>query len=178
DGSGQTRVTSGLFVFDPSWSPDGRIGFVYDGKNGQGGGQRTIATINPDGTDLKDVVTFTRGGFGFFGPNWSADGQKIAVTEEIEACILDDCFGSFIDIHMLNADGTGDRELKDDAVEPNWSPDSALIAFANLDQRTIDVVDRAGSYITNYGGSGDGFAANPAWSPDGKKFVFEGSAGA
>jgi hypothetical protein len=46
---------------------------------------------------------------------------------------------------MLNADGTGDRELEDDPVEPNWSPDSALIAFTNLDDRAIDVVDRVGA---------------------------------
>ncbi len=87
------------------------------------------------------------------------------------------------DIWTMNADGSGQVNLTNDAVpqsSPSWSPDGARIAF---DQ---DTGTNTRVWTMNADGSGKAMATNgtfpqsrdPAWSPDGTRLVFSNFAGA
>ena len=69
----------------------------------------------------------------------SPDGTRFAYATETE----------FSKLHLVNADGTGDRRLTSGGAfvhesNPLWSPDGSRLAFsrADLGQREVDVVNR------------------------------------
>src|SRR5689334_193771 len=99
---GQTSITNG------------KIAFASDMD-----GDFEIYTINPDGTDLRQL-TFNE--FDDGAPEWSPDGQQIAfhsVNEE-----------NRVHIFVMNADGSEQVDLLQEGSYPIWSPDGTQIAFA------------------------------------------------
>jgi Tol biopolymer transport system component len=121
DGTGVTQLTSGTTNVGPAWSPDGtKIAFVR--------GFADIWTMNPDGTGATNVTN--RPGVDKDGPNWSPDGTKIAYAQNDDPNTID-CQVCDWDIHVVNADGTGDVRIANHAKdsEPAWSPDGTKIAF-------------------------------------------------
>jgi TolB protein len=119
DGSGQRRLThNGARNFAPAWSPDGqrivferRVGRVNYGRcNACGRASRfEVWVANPDGSQPRMLA---RDGA---QPSWSPDGEKLA-------------FGRQSDIYVMNADGSGQRNLtrtpgagRRESV-PVWSP--------------------------------------------------------
>jgi hypothetical protein len=102
-------------------------------------------------------------------PVWSPDGARIAWV----------CGLLPKDVCIMNADGTGQRNLTAtpgaDENTPGWSPDGTRIVFAS---------DRDGDhelYVMNADGTGSvsrltyspGWDDRPNWSPDGTKILFE-----
>jgi len=76
---------------------------------------------------------------------------------------------------VMNADGTGVKELKVQGNEPALSPDGSKIAFSRApgnDSPQIFVVNADGKELKQLTDFKDQLAADPAWSPDGKKIVF------
>ncbi len=77
-------------------------------------------------------------------------------------------------IFLVNADGSGPRELADRAGEPSFAPDGQRLAFYvwldGLYTMAIDGSDRRQIV-------GDGEAAFPAWSPDGNLIAFHSTRG-
>jgi hypothetical protein len=136
----------------PAWSPDGqRLAFEDRG---------TLYTVNADGSGSQPI------GSGY-APAWSPDGQQIAYQRLSEA---------FADIHVMNADGSGDVALTAGAgadTVPSWSPDGTKIAFAT---------DRDGNYeiyVMDAGGGNETRLTtnaapdhSPNWSPDGSRIAF------
>jgi Tol biopolymer transport system component len=140
DGTGQTQLTTtSASERDPTWSPDGTklalqsFGDIYV-MNPTPGASQTQLTSNP---------------FGDGYPAWSPDGSKIAYTATSQA---DDGLGSadeFYEIHVMNADGTGQTPVTSDSffdLQPAWSPDGSKLVYTSYRPGTPGLVtmDAAG----------------------------------
>ncbi|MEA2357770.1 MAG: hypothetical protein QOI62_1030 [Solirubrobacteraceae bacterium] len=148
DGSGLTNLThdpEGQET-DAAWSPDGtRIAFTRTGcTEGTNEGGVCIYVMNADGSN-KTLVSGEENypecpdnGPGYAHrrhseqPSWSPDGTRIAFAGYWNTC-KDSGGGG--DIWVMNADGSGKRNLIDDVGtvdrQPTWSPDGSLIAFVS-----------------------------------------------
>jgi len=165
DGSGLRRLTlnpKGYSLGQPVWSPDGRT--IYAGPyvaNADGSGAQISIQVGA-------IVV------------WSPDGTRIAFARKPDWCSdrggTRPCAGSHSDIYVMNADGSGKRNLTHDALqnaEPVWSPDGRRIAFVSRRDGKAEI------YVMNADGSGKrNLTRNPAkdvspsWSPDGRKIAF------
>lgn len=141
-----------FYSFDggsPEWSPDGkRIVFRCDQEDLYEG---AVCVRNADRDERRMIRPW--GGFSDIRSVWSPDGKKI--------------LSSGLGVRLMNPDGTGEKTL-DDAGFPGavWSPDGTRIAYANGD----------GIHVMNADGSGKRrltSGAHPAWSPDGKRLLFD-----
>ncbi len=74
------------------------------------------------------------------------------------------------EIYVINADGTGLRQLTD-GLDPAWSPDGKWVAFARWREPApgIYIIDEDGKNETQVFGSP--MAKSPVWSPDGKRLA-------
>jgi TolB protein len=168
DGSGLRRLTHNEKYSSPTsyarstqlvWSPDART--IYFGRyrvSTDGSGTRWLPYI-----PLRAV--------------WSPDGRQIAFARMIRRTGPGPCCSpSHSDISVMNADGSGTRELTHNARqndEPAWSPDGRSIAFVSRRDGNAEV------YVMNADGSGQrnltrhpAKVLHPSWSPDGRKVTF------
>src|SRR5687768_11126478 len=85
-------------------------------------------------------------------------------------------------LHVMNADGTGDKPLPGQTANvnffPQWSPDGKRLAFMSgsslkLEQFQIAVINGDGTGLRQLA-TGHKIDAFPAWSPDGKRLAFAG----
>lgn len=159
-----------------AWSPDcERIAFLDN--------EEALWTARTDGTGRVRLTAGYPGDEEDGSPAWSPDGTRIAFVryggrfhhgEPIEH------------IFVINADGTGERQLTSGDVtdsSPSWSPDGKRIAFSrghpenqhryqNYDDVYIAVMDADGSDVRalTRGEAADHF---PAWSPDGRWIAYD-----
>jgi Tol biopolymer transport system component len=109
-------------------------------------------------------------------PSWSPDGRRL---------VFSGSKGGITDLYLVNADGTGLRQLTNDKfceLQPQWSPDGHTIAFAtDRDSASLallrfkpwriallDVVTGAIDVIPGQAG----LNINPQWAPDGQSIAF------
>ena len=101
---------------NPDWSRDGRrLAFTY---------RNQIAVVGASGHGL---VRLTSGRAFSFDPSWSPDGRKIAFVREPAAKAGTSTLMKGSEIYVMNADGTGVRQLTHDTVgeaSPAWQPSS------------------------------------------------------
>ena len=129
-----------------------------------------IHTISPTGGT---VTNLTRSD-GNSDPAFSPDGSKIAfVRSGVRG----------YDIFVMNADGSGRRQLMDTSaadLQPTWSPDGTQIAFvANNNRPGGDGSMDREIWVMNADGSGQRLLTNntsddyyPAWSPLGDQIAY------
>ena len=132
-------------------------------------------------------------------PAWSPDGKRIAYTKYLKepnpeassssSSATPEPFTETPSIFVINADGSGGRQLLDKAaVQPVWSPDGKQIAFtlyspgkfykgAGYNYCGIYVMDADGSGTPRKLATGPGCAFSPAWSPDGKQIAYTNGEG-
>lgn len=104
------------------------------------------------------------------GPTWSPDGTRLAFTR------VADYMGDG-GIFVVDADGSGFRELTTAGQRPRWSPDGRLIAFASTeqvidpestDEGSVDTytIGSDGSNLTRL--TEDGVSWVTSWTTDGR----------
>ena len=90
------------------------------------------------------------------------------------------------DIYVMNADGSGLREIADDPAldcGPAWSPDGSKIAFVSSRDAPVGA-NSYDIYVTNADGTGEpiritnqpGNESDLNWSPDGSKLLYVSTA--
>jgi Tol biopolymer transport system component len=148
---------------EPLTIPNGRIVFATEG------GRSQMYTVNPDGSDQRQLTHETNG-VQVDQPDWSPDGRQISYVSNAS--------GSF-DLMVMNADGTNQHVVAHsdgwDYQQARWSPDGTRFAVVRCNQAfgycDIDVMNSdgtgrhivVGSHVHNF---------DPSWSPDGSQLAF------
>ncbi len=213
DGTGERQVTRGGAHL-ARWSGDGRellfagagadTGRVFaiapDGRDGRAG--RVAATVagrspvlSPDGTralflvgpwtstaiavanaDGSGIRLIAGGRTTAWNGAWSPDGLRIAYTHGDSTRVLQ--------VHVIDADGTGDRAVTHVAPEersaqlPAWSPDGRRLAVQVSNGRVhsahIWIVDVTTAEARRLAAHAEPYLDEvPAWFPDGKRIAFQ-----
>jgi TolB protein len=128
------------------------------------GGIRNLLVANADGTNQQQVTE----GFDINGaPAWSPDGTTVLIQTDIEGftTLVKVTIGSD---NKMSASAQLTADIKADSVAGVWSPDGSKIAFQSKRDGPLSQV-----FVMNADGSdkrrlsdGNGFAGQPAWSPD------------
>lgn len=144
--------------FDPSWSPDGsRMLFTT-----QRTGPRRIATILPDGSDIRVYD----GGYAPAWPEWSPDGSAIAFI---------DWAGGTQDAWVVAADGAWLSPVSGatgEVTSTSWSPTGAALLFsAGAGDSEVYRVNPDGTALANLSNH-SGLDEGARWSPDGTMILF------
>jgi Tol biopolymer transport system component len=191
DGTGGINLTRNNGIDDrhAAWSADGeKVAYVSGGDEGFGSDSLSdLYVMNADGSGKTRLTESAD--FGEAEPTWSPDGARIAFTRvEYRRDDVGDYFYYYetYDVYAINADGTGEVRLTDDAkgvYGPAWSPDGTRIAFTSS-RGTTPRTAGAEIYVMEPSPEGPSNepvrltatrSANtsPNWSPDGTKIAFE-----
>ena len=156
DGSGRQQLTDfDATSFYASLSPDGHTIYFVSRQSGS----FDIYSMNLEGKGLERL---TNGVGTLYAPELSPNGERIIFTNNGNG------------IWIMRADGGNPHALTHrDDIDPTWSADGSMIAFASSrsGERQLYVMNADGSEINqitdlnNMGG-------RSTWSPDGTKLAF------
>lgn len=154
-------------------------------------GNFEIYVRNPDGTGLKQL-THTPGRINDIPewtnslPEWSVDGKKIFYSASNNIPVI---LGGINAAYVMDADGSNVKQIVNDVVYPDSSPDGAKIVFSRAVGQTsereggmpafhIFIADIDGTNIKDLTKEYNiGIHQYPLWSPDGKKILFQALGG-
>jgi len=153
-----------------AWSPDGQqIAFLLG----------SLYVMNEDGTSVHRLYA-PDVGIDSAPPAWSPDGRWILFAMTTRGA---PGAGGADNLYLAAADGSGIRQLthcgpvahaKCAPAVSTWSPDGRSIAFADEATGGIRTIDVDGSNLRTLISPPRGMRyANPIWSPDGHRIVYE-----
>ena len=168
----------------PSWSPVGkRMAMLRDA----GDERQTLLIADMDTGDARRVSELN--GFGAFA--WSPQGESIALARD-----LDSQSGLYPGLWLLDAAGSGERQITEDRVLCFfWSPDGGRIAYVTLSEgaegslrwAVVDVPGGAPRYLADFRPSQEQLTtfmffdqygqSHSLWSPDSRHLIFCGVLG-
>lgn len=167
-----TLLVSLLVICAPAYATfpgkNGRISFIMAGE---------IFTMNPDGSDVKQLTSFVPGGNTANLPFWSPDGRQLVFG-------LTSLDQSSSQLWIMNGDGTNQRLLLNDPSffdsQPAFSPDGKRIAFTRCVQNcaiyTVGTDGTGLEAVTHFDPNLDVFDFMATYSPDGKTMAFSNTA--
>jgi Tol biopolymer transport system component len=142
DGANQTQLVPavGERAFSPAWSPCGpQVAFVRE----HGAWYSKIAVVDRSSGEERALVP---GSY----PAWSPNGSRVAFCRDNT-------------VWLVNADGTEETPILEDATAPAWSPDGRWLAFARgaSGEEQLFVSTADGLHVAQLtDGPGDG---SPSW---------------
>lgn len=128
-----------------------------------------IWTMKSDGSNQTQLTFVAPNTLPQVSSQWSFDGTKIVWESQFACCVI-----ANREIHTMNADGSSNVRLTNNAIWdgwPSWSPDGAWIVYSSGEPGDIYRMDASGGNVTR-------LTNNAAWddraiySPDGTKIVF------
>jgi tol-pal system beta propeller repeat protein TolB len=156
DGTGREQLTDfDATSFYASLSPDGQTIYFVSRRTGA----FEIYSMNLDG---KNRERMTNGIGTVYAPELSPNGERIVFTNNGNG------------IWIMRADGKNPHAITHrDDIDPTWSPDGSMIAFASSrsGKRQLYVMNADGSNITQLTDLND-MGGRSTWSPDGTKLAF------
>jgi hypothetical protein len=140
DGTDKHRIwgTEGVgHVFALEWSPDGAR-LAFEANSGLAFEANSLYVVNADGSGLAMVDGSD--------PHWSPDGSRLAFC----MCRPNDYPGGRSGgIGVINADGSGPRQVALGGRDPVWLPDGSRIAY--LVESSLYVADLDGTNVRTLG---------------------------
>jgi Tol biopolymer transport system component len=159
DGSDRVTLGPATYLAKASWSPDGtRVAYAAPSASPN---EADILVARIDGTETHRVATG-------FDPAWAPGGERIAY--------VGGQYGKH-ELHLVNADGSGDIRLASDNAyfTPSWSSNELWLAVVRAEEfgSTLEVVGVDGSRVA-------AFRVTPsdyAWSPNGGAIAYSNASG-
>ena len=166
-GGRTTAVVPGGDFLDVRWSPDGR--------------RLSFGSLEVFGSAVAGDKARPTSGHGSYAPAWSPDGSRLAFVSDTGAPLS--WFGSKRDVWIVNADGSGLRDLSRGKVDDGpgaWSPDGSRLAFIGSDPETggvMQIVDPGSRALRTFAVPGAEGGDIVTWSPDGRQLLYSTSRG-
>ena len=142
---------------------NGKISFWSDRAFG---GRAQVFVMSPNGTHQRRLTAL----FSAKRADFSADGKRLVLDGRARETLFD------FDIFVMNADGTGLRQLTSGPerdTQASWSPDGKLVSFVRVkdesSEPSIWIVASDGSNAHRIAAGG-----SAAWAPDGKRLAVGG----
>jgi Tol biopolymer transport system component len=173
---GVTGLAAGILLFMAA-----PVRATYPGKNGRItfvsnlSGTYQLYTINPDGSDMRQITNLPPTENTIWTPDYSPDGQQIVFSHDMTGAL---------ELYTINADGSGLTQVTHDGnghLFARWSPDGQhFVLMSGSPEKATTVIA-----TMKTDGSGEVSLTDdipfesyqPEYTPDGKQIVFASQAG-